>query len=833
MQDTANNIIDTRLSEALETYFNGVTLKQTVGDCAILTGVRKQNGAPVAIYTPNFNVSKDDAAVSEISKAFARYEKIGSPRLQAVERLLTARAFKKMPALAVLACPVPVFDEAFDTLPVEARLAVFDQVLEGIAVLHSAGLVHGNISPDVVRRESDGGLLRLTELTFSGDRPTTVASQPPAYQSRHVINNAQPRAEDDVHAAGMLGYRILLGPDGPARVLAGGPSDDEALIAAVLGEPRDALTAEDLFPEGHPKAEQIARLLARMIGRLENAAPYSSAEAARRAFQTVLSGQPEPEIPVAAASPAPMAQTIPTAAPSAKAGVSAVTAVMLFGGFLVGTGAATYLYVQNGNLTAERDAYAARLSAEITRFGLVQQAQTSLRDADRVLASGLASGAAVASVGSSNAIEAARAGLAEADAVLPDAPETANELAVASLGQAQSALTLLYEARSEAETNRDTTAKAAQMAHLATGGSADLDQVAALSDEANTLFSALKYGDASARWSDAIAQYEALVQTAQGAADTAKSMLADRPEGPAPAAAILGKSYEDRATSAYADGRYSEAERLFHAAFAAYGTAPGDQPATTAETRSVTVGDSPEALQAAIQLCQEAAPVTSTCPAERDPGEAQRMADLSPFELDETEVSAAQFKAFVDATGYVTEAESNGKVVAPTSSGEARLIQGDYTWATPNGAESSIETAPNLPVTNIALKDAHAYCDWAGGRLPTEAEWEATARGTTTAAFPWGAWSADGPIWRGAETPARRLPTPVTQTGGAAENGHQGLSGNAREWVLAPEGGVLKGGSWNTANPADLRISARLIVPGNAPGVDFGFRCARDLEAWP
>ena len=86
---------------------------------------------------------------------------------------------------------------------------------------------------------------------------------------------------------------------------------------------------------------------------------------------------------------------------------------------------------------------------------------------------------------------------------------------------------------------------------------------------------------------------------------------------------------------------------------------------------------------------------------------------------------------------------------------------------------------------------------------------------------------------RGAGAPGRRLPNAVTEAGGAGAGGHIGLSGNVREWVLGADGPVLKGGSWNTANPADLRISARLVVPGNAPGVDFGFRCARDLEAWP
>ena len=76
-------------------------------------------------------------------------------------------------------------------------------------------------------------------------------------------------------------------------------------------------------------------------------------------------------------------------------------------------------------------------------------------------------------------------------------------------------------------------------------------------------------------------------------------------------------------------------------------------------------------------------------------------------------------------------------------------------------------------------------------------------------------------------------PRPVGDAGGRGVGGHEGLSGNVREWVRGADGAVLKGGSWNTANPADLRIAARLVVPGDAPGVDFGFRCARDLEAWP
>ena len=66
MQDNANNVIDSRLADALGAYFNGVTLQKTVGDCAILSGVRKQNGAPVSIYTPSFNVARDEAISAEL-----------------------------------------------------------------------------------------------------------------------------------------------------------------------------------------------------------------------------------------------------------------------------------------------------------------------------------------------------------------------------------------------------------------------------------------------------------------------------------------------------------------------------------------------------------------------------------------------------------------------------------------------------------------------------------------------------------------------------------------------------------------------------------------------
>lgn len=105
------------------------------------------------------------------------------------------------------------------------------------------------------------------------------------------------------------------------------------------------------------------------------------------------------------------------------------------------------------------------------------------------------------------------------------------------------------------------------------------------------------------------------------------------------------------------------------------------------------------------------------------------------FWIDRTEVTQAQFAAFVKATGYVTEAERQGAGVVFHVPTAEELAQRPYAWWTleqgaqwrtpPAGAKEGAETAGgHLPVTLVTQADALAYARWLGRDLPTEAEWE-------------------------------------------------------------------------------------------------------------
>jgi WD40 repeat protein/formylglycine-generating enzyme required for sulfatase activity/tRNA A-37 threonylcarbamoyl transferase component Bud32/tetratricopeptide (TPR) repeat protein len=112
---------------------------------------------------------------------------------------------------------------------------------------------------------------------------------------------------------------------------------------------------------------------------------------------------------------------------------------------------------------------------------------------------------------------------------------------------------------------------------------------------------------------------------------------------------------------------------------------------------------------------------------------------IRPFALSVLEVTIGQFRQFVEATGYRTEPERDGKGGVPPGE-DSRTHVPQVSWASPGAAKAdSPPPGDDYPVTQITWNDAVAFCEWLGRkegvtyRLPTEAEWEYACRaGTTT-----------------------------------------------------------------------------------------------------
>lgn len=215
------------------------------------------------------------------------------------------------------------------------------------------------------------------------------------------------------------------------------------------------------------------------------------------------------------------------------------------------------------------------------------------------------------------------------------------------------------------------------------------------------------------------------------------------------------------------------------------------------------------------------------CPSDELP---QHMVSLSAFAIDIYEVTNVQYAECVAADGCLPPI---------VTASQARV---DY-YENPEYA--------NFPMINVKWDDAMAYCTWAGKRLPTEAEWELAARGTTPKTYAWGDDDPDcsqGNVYYDPSMSACVGDTVAVGSYplGASEFGVMDMTGNVWEWVadsyvedfygmspaenpLAEEANQLRtvrGGGW-ASNWLSVRVTSRAYDLSFYSGVDLGFRCAQ------
>jgi len=246
--------------------------------------------------------------------------------------------------------------------------------------------------------------------------------------------------------------------------------------------------------------------------------------------------------------------------------------------------------------------------------------------------------------------------------------------------------------------------------------------------------------------------------------------------------------------------------------------------ALRAAGRLAQLGSEPEEVLLAVNLCNRAG---GHCSPADFSDEAPRTVVLKPFALDATGVTNAAFAEFAQAKSYSTEAErghglyavEGGKLIARPGESWRTLREHDAA----QGSDSA-----DYPVRGIDFAAAQAYCAWRNARLPTEEEWEFSAR-PDQRIFPWG----NDPTRPDAGS-APRL-KPVAEQPATGRFGERGLGGMLWEWV---DGGtaaerVFRGASWLDTDPVHQRLAQRGLESPTRAHVDTGFRCARSVAEWP